>query len=43
MLDAQGPKGVVINIYAEVLCDDIFGRKCNGVNNRTIFWVKTAN
>lgn len=28
MLDAQGPKGVVMNIYAEVLCDDIFGRKC---------------
>ena len=30
MLDAHGPKGVVMNIYGEALCDDIFDRKCNG-------------
>ena len=41
MSDAHGPKGVVMNIYGEVLCDDIFDRKCNGIN-RTTFRVKTA-
>ena len=41
MLDAHGPKGVVINIYGEVLCNDIFGRKCSGINGTT-FRVKTT-
>ena len=27
--DAHGPKGVGMNIYREVLYDDIFDRKCN--------------
>ena len=41
MLDAHGTKGVKMNIYGEVLCDDIFDRNCNGIN-RTTFGVKTA-
>ena len=41
MLDAHGPKGVVMNIYGKVLCGDIFDRKCNGINGTT-FRVKTA-
>ena len=41
ILDAHGPKGVVMNIYGKVLCGDIFDRKCNGING-TIFRVKTA-
>ena len=35
MLDAHGPKGVVMNIYGKVLCGDIFDRKCNGINGTT--------
>ena len=35
MLDAHGPKGVKMNIYGEVLCDDIFDRNCNGINGIT--------
>ena len=35
MLDAHGPKGVMMNIYGEVFCDDIFDRKCNGINGTT--------
>ena len=41
ILDAHGPKGVVMNIYGKLLCGDIFDRKCNGING-TIFRVKTA-
>ena len=35
MLGAHGPKGVAVNIYGEVLCNDIFDRKCNGINGTT--------
>ena len=35
MLDAHGPKGVMMNIYGVVFCDDIFDRKCNGINGTT--------
>ena len=38
MLDAHGPKGVVMNIYGEVLCNDIFDRKCNGINGTTFIY-----
>ena len=31
MLDTNGPKGVMMNIYGEVLCDDIIGLTENAI------------